>query len=276
MSSGVWEDLRKPVDQVTTRASQNAKHLGQDWNIQYLEDEGAKNEKNPGRAYGKAAQAVAAWYLGGLLGGSGGAAGSSAGGAAASGAGEAAGAVAETAAQEMARKAAEEALKQELLNSAQYASQQGLLSGAGETASQGFGNTMEAGLLDTGYTPSNLGYAFKNSSMLKGGSPSLGQNLQNFGSQRMTEAQNGAMLNRAMAPGSGARDYAFRQGVNMMQPEEQPRQQSQPFRYEPQEQQPIYGQSGQGGPYGGLMGGEIYGQMSEEEKRRLRAMGYQV
>jgi hypothetical protein len=38
------------------------------WNIDSLSQEGAKNEKNPGRAIGKAAAYTAGAYLGGLLG----------------------------------------------------------------------------------------------------------------------------------------------------------------------------------------------------------------
>jgi hypothetical protein len=37
--------------------SQNLKHLGEMWNIDSLSQEGAKNEKNPGRAIGKARNA---------------------------------------------------------------------------------------------------------------------------------------------------------------------------------------------------------------------------
>lgn len=131
-------ELRKPLDDLTSRASQNVKHLGEDWNLSYLEQEGAKNEKNPGRAYGKALGSVASWYLGGLLGGASGAGGAATGSglSAAGEAGVGAGTI-----------AAEEAAKQ--------AAMQGLLSAAPGpgVAASGMGNVAAADtyLINAGY-----------------------------------------------------------------------------------------------------------------------------
>lgn len=69
MSGGGWDEIKRPFYQVAQKDSQNLKHLGQKWNIGFLEDEAAHNEKNPGRAITKAAEYAAMGYLGGLYGG---------------------------------------------------------------------------------------------------------------------------------------------------------------------------------------------------------------
>ena len=68
---------------------------------------------------------------------------------------------------------------------------------------------------------------------------------------------------------SGAQKFAMRAGLSMMSPQQQPQPAPRPPQnnYQPEPMQSMYG--GSGGPYGGLLG-----QMSEEEKERLRRMGY--
>lgn len=66
MSGGGWKE---PFYKVAELDSQNLKHLAQMWNLPWLEEEAARNEKNPGRAITKAAEYAAAGYLGGLYGG---------------------------------------------------------------------------------------------------------------------------------------------------------------------------------------------------------------
>lgn len=251
MSGGDW---KKPFYAVAKQDSRNMAKLGNALGWDWLEQEGKKNVENPGRAVGKAATSALLWYLGGpAWGGGSGAAGS------------AAGTTAEEAAKIAAEEAAKEAAKQEALNSAQYAMQEGLLSGTSQ-APQGFANTMEAGLMDTGYVPSNLWQAAKNS-----GSPGgLLQNVQSWGKQQATEAGNGSLLNRMGANAGDKRSmFAAQQGMRMMQPKQRHSQPPPP----PQPQEPppmIQPYGGSGGPYGGLLG------MSEEEKRRRLMMGYPV
>jgi hypothetical protein len=203
--------------------SQNAKHLGQMWNIPSLEQEGAKNEKNPGRAVGKAAAYTAGAYLGGLLGGAG-----AAGGAGAEAAGETA-----------ATTAAEELAKQEALNSAQYASQQGLLSSAYSGASMAPGPGVVA--------PGMQNVANADTALINAGYP-------NMAGGKLT----GLLSTGAKSP---AARYAMTQGLKMMnQPTQQPM--SRPP-MAPQQQQPMQ-----------MMYGDST--LDEETKRKLRAAGYPV
>lgn len=211
--------------------SQNAKHLGEMWNIDSLAQEGEKNEKNPGRAVGKAAAYTAGAYLGGLLGGAGGAAG----GAATETAGSSAAALGD----------AETAAVQAGMTGAQQAPQ--------AYSSLGYGNTMEAGLTDTGYTPSSLKNALRYGG--DSGQP-MSQTLGNYAGNKLNAIQSnpGGLLQ-----GNNAKQLALRQGMGLLNPQ-QPQQQPQRTSYTPPQQQP------QMLPYG----------MSEEEKQRLRMMGYPV
>lgn len=275
MSSGVWDEIKKPLYKTTAEVSRSSAKLGNATGFDYLENEGKKNTDNPGRAIGKAAAAVASWYAGGLLGAGAGATGGAAG--------EAGTLVAEQAAEEAAKQAAIEAMKQEALNSAQYAGQQGLLSGGEQVASEG----AKRGLLDT------TRHALKSSFGMGGGqggvnvgssmSAAPGPGVVAPGKQFMAMMDSGLInsgnsqlagkigTDSGLLGMNGGQRAAMNLGGKLMQqPQQQPmsqpmrQQQSQP--YEPM--QSPYG--GGGGMYGGLMG------MSEEEKRRLRAMGYPV
>lgn len=244
MCENAWDEIKKPFYKVAQRDSQNLKHLGEDWNWQWLENEAKKNEKNPGRAIGKAAANAAAWWLT-----SGASAGAEAGALAA---GEIGGQAAMTAAEQ----AALELAKQEALNSAQYAMQQGLLSGA----SQSFGSGLLGGQGGVG-----MGSAF---SMAPG--PGVVAPGQQLGAMADTAAINAGFPKAApgyWAP-KGSKEFAMKQGLGMMGQDQTPPAPPPPRR---QEQPPVppapYGGSGLPG---GLLG------LSEEEKQRLRMMGYPV
>lgn len=62
-------DVKNAFERVAQLDSQNIKHLAQDWNLPWLEQEAAHNEKNPGRAITKAAEYALGGYLGGAYGG---------------------------------------------------------------------------------------------------------------------------------------------------------------------------------------------------------------
>jgi hypothetical protein len=274
--------------------SQNAKHLGQMWNIPSLEEEGAKNEKNPGRAIGKAAAYTAGAYLGGLLGGAAGAGGEAAGSSAAA-AGDAdmaavqAGMTADQAAQLAAAQPGPGLLgnaysswasdspgagvvapgMQDAANMDTMLIHHGLLDSAGQDIPSTLArptqfdgsNTMEAGMTDTGYTPSNLKYALKNANAENG--TSLLQNLGNYGGQKYAEMQNGGLLNRFSSSGPAKR-FAVQQGIKAMSPQQPPLPMSRPMG--PRQEAPQQTMYGGGGMYG----------MDEETKRKLREAGYLV
>lgn len=210
MSEGL--DPKKLLYKTTSEVSRGSAKLGNAIGWDYLEQEGKKNTGNPGRAVGKAAASVAAWYLGGLAG-----AGAGAGGAAAGEA--AAGEVAKTAAE----KAAEEALKQEVLNSAQYAGG-GLLStapGPGVVA------------------PGMQGSAWADTQLINAGHPE-------YAGGRLTGllGNRGTRMAQKYAINQGAKSL-------MSQPQQAPQQHSQPYQ-QPAPSQPIYGASdASGGLYGG-------------------------
>jgi hypothetical protein len=194
------------------------------WNIPWLEQEGNRNVDNPGRAVGKAATAAATWWLGnygaeGLLG--------------------TAGQAGASAAQQAAQQAAEEAAKQAAMQAAMQGGEQAAIQ-----IPQGLMNTMEAGMMDTGYTPSSLFQAIKNT----GQTTPLQQNLLNFGKQQMVNAQNGSMANGLLSNmGDSKSAQMMKMGSGLMDP---PQQQPMPMAPPPRQQAP---QEPLPMPYGGLM-----------------------
>jgi len=245
-------DWKEPFYKVARQDSRNMAKIGNALGWDWLEQEGKRNTDNPGRAIGKAAQYAATWYLGGPAWGAAGSGASAAGTTAAEEA-------TKVAAEEAAKQAALEMAQQEMLNSAQYAGQRGLLSVGEQAIPQGVANTMEAGLMDTGYTPSSLWNALR-----YGGNSgqSVGKTLANYGTTKFNNAVQG------LKNGGGqkfAKRYATQQALGMLNP--QPQQRPAPYQPPPQEEyqpQPLYGS-----------GGGIYG-LTEEEKQRLRQMGFRV
>jgi hypothetical protein len=133
MSGGGWKE---PFLKVAQLDSQNLKHLGQKWNIGFLEDEAAHNEKNPGRAITKAAEYALAGYLGGLYGGPEGAGGAAGEGAIGAGTGAAASGAVDMAAEQAAVQAAEQAAAQGATSSVMNPTiWEKLASGSGSTGS---------------------------------------------------------------------------------------------------------------------------------------------
>jgi hypothetical protein len=134
----------------------------------------------------------------------------------------------------------------------QLAQQMGLQSGQ----AAGLMGTMESALMDTGYTPSSLLNAAKYGPE---SGQTFGQTMGNYGQ---------GLLSKASSPGfkQNAQRYAVKQGLNMMEPQ-QPQQMAppQPMRYQQEPLQNPYGQQ-QFDP----------SQLTEEEKMKLRMMGYQV
>jgi hypothetical protein len=243
--------------------SQNLKHLGEMWNIDSLSQEGAKNEKNPGRAIGKAAAYTAGAYLGGLLGGAAG----GAGGAGAEAAGNSAAALgdAEQAAVQAGMQTAPQATPM-------YSSFVSESPGPGVVAPgmQGFANAdtamihgasypgfdspnlMEAGIQDTGYTPSSLKYALKNGA---GANQPLSQTLGNYAQNKWDTAATRLQNPSGLLQSKEAKKLALNEGMGLMNPRQPMQAQQRPTYAPPQQQPPML-------PYG----------LSEEEKRRLMMM----
>lgn len=185
-------------DQVK-RDSQNARHIGEDLNWDFLAAEGKKNEKNPGRAIGKAATAALTWYLGGPAWG-------------------AAGNAANSAVPPMAEMGGQTAMN---------------AANAMQPAMAGLGSSMESALQDTGYTPSSLMNAFRYGPDSGQG---MGQTMSNFASNKgmglMHQAQNNPM---GLLGNDNVKRYAMRQGMDMMQPQ----QYQSPPPPPPRQQQPL-------------------------------------
>ena len=257
MCEGLKDLLYKPVEQ----DSRNMAKLGNALGWDYLEQEGKENVGNPGRAVGKAAAHAATWYLGSGLGEMGAGASQMAPAATEAAVTTAAEQAAAKTAEELAREAATQGFEQSLMP-------------------QGFGTTMEAGLMDTGYTPSSLWNAAKN---MPGNMPKtimgpqsefqvgqgMGQTMQNYGQ---------GMMGRMTSPGfkqNLSKNMMTRQGMGMMnqQPPQPPP--PQPYQRPPEAQmQPMYGmnqhETGMGMQQPGM------GMDEEELKRRLRAAGYPI
>lgn len=228
------------------RDSQNVKHLAEDWNWGFLEEEAKKNEKNPGRAAGKAATAAATWYLGGPLWNSLGSGANAAGQAA----NAAIPAMAEMGGQ-TAAEVAKQMAQQGMLQGAQQGAMQGLMSGAYDAMVPGIGSqqaqmlaaqTGDMGAYGLGKTMESAGYA------------------KDLPWQESIKGQGAGLLSGLGRPGpmgDMGRRMMMNQGMGMLQPE-QPMQAPPPPRYEPPPPQPP--------PY-----------LSEDEKRRWMMMqGYQV
>jgi hypothetical protein len=133
---------------------------------------------------------------------------------------------------------------------AQMAQQMGLQSGQ----AAGLMGTMESALMDTGYTPSSLLNAAKYGPE---SGQTFGQTMGNYGQ---------GLLSKASSPGfkQNAQRYAVKQGLNMMEPQQPMQAPPQPMRYQ---QEPLQNPYGQQDPFANL---------TEEEKMKLRMMGYQV
>lgn len=203
--------------------------LGSRWNIGQLERDAQFNQDKPSQGLARAATATGLGFLG----------------AGAGSAFQGAGAASEA-------TAASELAAQEALNSAQFAGQQGLL---GAEVPQGYMSGMEAGMLDTGYTPSSLWNAAKYG---PDSGQSFGQTMGNYGQ---------GLLSKATSPGarqSAGQRFAMDQGMKMMQPQQPQMAPSRPYGPPQKPPPPVYGQQD---PFAG---------MSEEEKQKLRAMGYPV
>ena len=235
--------------------SRNAEWLGNALGWDYLEEEGKKNIGNPGRAVGKAAAAAATWYLGGLLGSGAGAAGTAAG--------ETAGAAAEMTAEQIAAQLAEQAAAETAKQAAVEAAKQGA-----SQIPQGIANTMETGLLESGYTPSSIAQAIKNT----GETTPMSQNLLNYGKQKVADAQSGSLLNRVDANANDPQSsQMMRMGQGLLSPEQpQPQRQAPPQQQGPVEPLP--------NPYGNSLNsmhvnGPPPGMSWEEWLRRKQMMG---
>ena len=247
------EEINKPHYKIISEVSRFAAKTGDKWGWDFQKEEGEKNADNPGRAITKAAPYV----LGGLFSafGGGAAAGANAAGAGA----EAAGTVA---AEEAAKQAALELAKQEMLNSAQYAAQEGLLSSTAPTVG--------SGLLG------GQGGVGMGSTMSMAPGPGVVAPGKQFAAMLDTAAINSGVPNAApgywnpMVGKSGAQKFAMKQGLSMMSPQQQQQPPAPPPRQQQSNYQPEPMQMPYGDPYGGLLG------MSEEEKMRLRMMGYNV
>jgi hypothetical protein len=247
--------------------SATVESIAKKWNWNLTEEEAKRNQEKPEEGIARAGVATG---LGFLTAGMGNAAQAGAQGANAGTqvAGQVAVTAAEKAAEQAAIQAAQEIALQEMLQSAQFAGQQGLLQGAeqgllgaAEAVPQGFANTMEAGLLDTGYTPSSLWNAAKYGPE---SGQSMGQTMGNYAQGKVDYATSPGVKQEART------NYLRRQGTNMMKQDE-PQQAPPPRPYQQQEEQPIQSIYGDG-LMGEDMAGLMYG-LTEEEKRRLRQQG---
>lgn len=197
-----------------------------------------------GKDWAATAAALAAAYatMGGSLAAEGGAAGAGADAAAGAGAADAAAGAA-------GASAAGTATAEEL------AAQQALA----QAAPQGLGNTLDASLANTGYTPSSLWNALNNPSAtaISAVNNNTGAGISQTG-----------LLGSGSSTGKGAGLLASQLGMKMIQPQ--------------QPQAPMGHPMGGGGgssaplpqPYGTTAGNSLG--FTEEQKKRLRAMGVQI
>lgn len=65
MFGNLLDELKKPLYYLVKKDSEGMESIGRKLGWDWLVNEGQKNQQNPGRAVGKAAQAAATWYLGG-------------------------------------------------------------------------------------------------------------------------------------------------------------------------------------------------------------------
>lgn len=254
-----WIDpiASQSLEHQTDLMSDAGESLGERWNMPWLAEEARYNKDHTSEALGKGAVSAASWWAGNAAGGLMGAGGAAGANAATN--------TATTAAEIAARTAAEEAAKL----AAEKAAEQAVMKGGEGLLSQGFGNTMEAGLMgpnaslaDT-YMPKNLMDAYNyGPGMSQAPGPGVVAPGQQFNANLDTGLMNRGMSDYAGKVGSKKfNQLATRQGLNMMQPQE-PQQMAPPQRYQHQEQrqQPMYGQQ----------------ETPEELKRKLRAMGYPI
>lgn len=240
MSSGGWDELKKPLYGELRMASRLMQSVGNKVGWQGLEDEGKYNQKNPGHAATKITEYAVPALLGAYFGGG-------------SGAEAAAPVIDESAglAMNAATTSAQQAAEQQALQTA--------LEGAQNT-------TMESALTNTGYTPSSLRMAVTNANSANG--TSLGSNLANYGRNVATQAQNGGLLNSFMSgsgTGKGSQQLATQYGLGLLnQKPQQPAMSAPPPRQQASlEPLPLaYGQHRDSLGMG----------MTEEEKRRRLMM----
>jgi hypothetical protein len=249
-------------------AQQDSRNLADFFNkvgFQKGEDEAKYNVKNPGHAISTAAEYALAGYLGSLMAGGEAGAGA-AGNAAAPVVDESAGllmSAGSNAATLAEQQAAEQALQQAL-----------------QQAPQGLANTMEAGLTDTGYTPSSLLNAFKNpgATAVSAANRALGTSASQTGLLgKLTVGSGTDKAAKGLLNGGGGKgsNMAQQMGMRMLFDQQQPQMpQSPPPRQGPVEPLPRpYNQ----GPYGTSSGNSMgMPSMDEEMKKKLRAMGYPV
>jgi hypothetical protein len=301
MSGGDW---KKPFLRVAQIDSQNLKHLGQDWNLPWLENEAAHNEKNPGRAITKAAEYAAMWYAGGLLGGTEGSVGAGATDAAESGgtlaldaAGNAVPYVAQGAveAADPAVQLAADPSLWESLKSGASAAKDAVTQGTNSIKS-GWNSIKEVpkaitSTVDKGLYQAVPGVGSEQAGLLAQqtgdfGAYGLGKTMESAASADGLSAMQQAMGNyggKAMEllgkGGDASQKFAKAQQVmGLLNPQQQ--RQPMPMGAPPPRQQADTGplstpyQSNPYGPGGNSMG--LLGLSEEEKLRKLRAMGYQV
>jgi hypothetical protein len=235
------------MEDMTKRAGRGVQSLGSRTNLPWLENFGRDSVENPVSTIAKASTAVGGAYAGGALGGLFGA------GEAAPVAAEAVSTVAPLAAevgsvtaQQAATMTAEELAKQiamqarGLMGSAK-SGVQGLLSPVKsglQSAQQGFGN-----LLGTGYVDQ------------------IGNVAEGAMAGMPTKS---GLLGMGGGGSDLAQRYVMRQGMDMMQPQQPMQAPPQPLRYQQEPMQNPYGQQ------------DPFANLTEEEKMKLRMMGYQV
>lgn len=257
------EKIDPLMHDATTRhfeqGSKAMESLGERWNMPLLANDARLYQDDPEKGLGRASAITASFMAPYALGGLGAAAGAAGGAAEAVSAAEAA----QQAAQQISMMEMVEPIASEGLlatNTPSSLEMGGLLQNS----------TMESGLMDTGYTPSNLYQAFNNANSANG--TPLEKNMGQWADQMKTDLLNGSMKNRV---GSNLQNQnklsMMRMGSGMMNPQPQqqtamppPRQQvsseplQRPYHRPPPGQDPRLAM------------------LSEEEKQRLRAMGVRI
>jgi hypothetical protein len=236
------------------------------------------NQDNPGEGLAKASLVAGSIMAPQAVGGLGAAGGAAAGTAEAAAAAEAvAAAEAAMTAQQMGQIAMMEMVDPALMGTMQQGllgAQQATIPSSIEGGLLGAQNvSMEAGMANTGYTPSNLYQAFNNANSANG--TGLGQNLQNYGASQAEQWKNGSMFNR-MAANMGDKQSMemMKMGMKTMDGEQPPPPQSPPPRQQQGSTEPLplpYDRVPQG--MNSMMDPRY---MTEEQKKRLRAMGARI
>jgi hypothetical protein len=229
VSSGGWDELKKPMYGELRMASRLMQSVGNKVGWQGLEDEAKYNQKNPGHAATKITEYALPVLLGAYFGG--GAAGAGAAGEA--GAGAAGGEAADLAAQQAALQAAQ---------------------GGGMAATD-----ESAGLLGANYAAPVSDLSI-NTVPVKEASTQAGL---------LDKARLGFTGGNSSTTGKGGL-LAQQMGLKMMMPQQQP-QRAPMGRPAPQasNEQLHYA-------YGTPQGNSLGSPLTEEQKRKLRAQGYQI